>query len=122
MTPGHDGSLRVMVVDDEPLIRWSIAEALGDRGYQVVEAGTARAAIEEVGRAGGRFGVIVLDLRLPYSDNLSVLTRIHRLAPQARIIMMTAHGSSEVAEEARALGAYGFRGYSSIPLAANLAG
>ena len=99
---------RVLVVDDEPLIRWSIAEALTDCGYAVVEAGTGRAAIQETVGASRPFGVIVLDLRLPDSDNLSLLTRLQSLAPGARIILMTAHGTGEVADEARALGAFGF--------------
>lgn len=99
---------RVLVVDDEPLIRWSLAEALGDKGYSVVEAGTGREAIDEVLASSDPFAVIVLDLRLPDSDNLSLLTRLHDLAPGARIIMMTAHGTGEVAEEAQARGAYGF--------------
>ena len=99
---------RVLVVDDEPLIRWSIAEALGEYGYAVVEAGTGSAAIQEVVASSEPFGVIVLDLRLPDSDNLSLLTRLHDLAPDARIIMMTAHGTAEVGEEAQARGAYGF--------------
>jgi DNA-binding NtrC family response regulator len=99
---------RVLIVDDEPLIRWSIAEALGERGYSVVEAGTGSAAIEEVLASSEPFCVIVLDLRLPDSDNLSLLTRLQNLAPDARIIMMTAHGTDEVGEEAHARGAYGF--------------
>ena len=99
---------RVLVVDDEPLIRWSIAEVLGECGYSVVEAGTGRAAIEEVLGSSEPFEVIVLDLRLPDSDNLSLLTRLHDLAPAARIIMMTAHGTDDVGEEAHARGAYRF--------------
>jgi two-component system, NtrC family, response regulator AtoC len=104
----NSSQTRVLVVDDEPLIRWSIAEALTDNGYTVVEAGTGRAAIQETAGASRPFGVIVLDLRLPDSDNLSLLARLQSLAPGARIILMTAHGTGEVAEEARALGAYGF--------------
>jgi DNA-binding NtrC family response regulator len=96
------------VVDDEPLIRWSIAEVLTDCGYTVVEAGTGRAAIQQTAGASRPFGVIVLDLRLPDSDNLSLLRQLRSLVPAARIILMTAHGTGEVAEEARALGAYGF--------------
>ena len=99
---------RVLVVDDEPLIRWSIAEALGDAGYPVVEAGTGSEAIHEVLASSEPFGVIVLDLRLPDSDNLSLLTRLHNLVPDARIIMMTAHGTADVGEEAHVRGAYGF--------------
>ena len=99
---------RVLVVDDEPLIRWSIAEALSASGYSVVEAGTGRGAMEELARASDAFGVVVLDLRLPDSDNLSLLTRLLDLAPRARIILMTAHGTDVVAEEAHARGAFGF--------------
>jgi DNA-binding NtrC family response regulator len=98
----------VLVVDDEPLIRWSIAEALSEKGYSIVEAGTGRAAIQEAIGSGDQFNVIVLDLRLPDTDSLSLLARLHELAPRARIIMMTAHGTDEVAEEAHARGAYGF--------------
>jgi len=99
---------RVLVVDDEPLIRWSIAEALSDNGYTVVEAGTGRAAIQEAAGLSDLFNVIVLDLRLPDTDSLLLLSRLQELAPRARIIMMTAHGTEEVAEEAYARGAYGF--------------
>jgi DNA-binding NtrC family response regulator len=108
VTEADEPQARVLVVDDEPLIRWSIAEALTDCGYVVVEAGTGRAAVHETAGTSRPFGVIVLDLRLPDSDNLSLLTRLHALAPSARIILMTAHGTGEVAEEARALGAFGF--------------
>ena len=99
---------RVLVVDDEPLIRWSIADALIENGYAVVEAGTGRAAIQETSVLSDRFNVIVLDLRLPDTDSLSLLTRLHELSPRARIIMMTAHGTEDVAEEAHARGAFGF--------------
>jgi DNA-binding NtrC family response regulator len=99
---------RVLVVDDEPLIRWSIAEALSACGYWVVEAGTGRAATEELTRASDAFDVVVLDLRLPDSNNLSLLTHLLDLAPRVRIILMTAHGTEDVAEEAHARGAFGF--------------
>lgn len=99
---------RALVVDDEPLIRWSISEALHDHGYSVVEAGTGRAAIQELTGSSDRFDAIVLDLRLPDSDDLSLLGRIQDLAPRTRIIMMSAHGSADIAQEARARGVYEF--------------
>ena len=99
---------RALVVDDEPLIRWSISEALHDRGYSVVEAGTGRAAIRELNASSDPFDAIVLDLRLPDSDDLSLLSRIQDLAPRTRVIMMSAHGTDEIAQEARARGVYEF--------------
>jgi DNA-binding NtrC family response regulator len=98
---------RALVVD-EPLIRWSISESLHDHGYSVVEAGTGRAAIQELTGSSDPFDAIVLDLRLPDSDDLSLLGRIQDLAPRTRIIMMSAHGSADIAQEARARGVYEF--------------
>jgi len=99
---------RALIVDDEPLIRWSISEALHDHGYSVVEAGTGRAAIQELTASSDPYDAIVLDLRLPDSDDLSLLGRIQDLAPRTRIIMMSAHGSADMAQEARARGVYEF--------------
>jgi DNA-binding NtrC family response regulator len=99
---------RALVVDDEPLIRWSIGEALHDHGYSVIEAGTGRAAIQELTHSSDPFDAIVLDLRLPDSNDLSLLSRIHELAPRTRIIIMSAHGGADLAQEARARGAYEF--------------
>jgi DNA-binding NtrC family response regulator len=99
---------RALVVDDEPLIRWSISEALHDHGYSVVEAGTGRAAIQELIGSSDPFDAIVLDLRLPDSNDFSLLSRIQGLAPRTRIIMMSAHGTDEIAQEARTRGVYEF--------------
>jgi len=103
MTPKNSAVLRVLIVDDEPLIRWSLAETLADRGHQVVETGNAigaRAAIAE------GFDVVLLDYRLPDSDDLSLLASIRRLVPGTPVILMTAHGGSDVVRGALDLGAY----------------
>jgi DNA-binding NtrC family response regulator len=96
----------VLVVDDEPLIRWAIAEQLSDAGYSVQETGDARGAMSAL--AASAFDVVLLDIRLPDSNDLTLLTCIRQLAPAARVIMMTAHGTRELAERAVALGAFGF--------------
>lgn len=94
----------VLVVDDEPLIRWAIREGLEGAGYAVVEAGSAGEALAHV--AGpGRFAVALLDLRLPDCDDLTLLRRVRDAAPGCRIIMMTAHGTAETLAEAMRSGA-----------------
>src|SRR5256885_2133836 len=98
-------ALRVLVVDDEPLIRWSVAETLADCGYEVVETGDASGARSAVG-GGEAFDVVLLDYRLPDSDDLGLLAAIRRAAPAAQIIMMTAFGKPEVLRGAIELGAY----------------
>jgi DNA-binding NtrC family response regulator len=101
----NSAALRVLVVDDEPLIRWSVAETLSDCGYDVVETGDAAGARRAVA-AEQPFDVVLLDYRLPDSDDLSLLASIRTSIPGARVIMMTAFGRPEVVRGALDLGAY----------------
>ena len=103
---GKTQSVRVLVVDDEPLIRWSVSETLAARGYQVIEAGSGEAAISALMNAPGSTDVVLLDLVLPDSHDLSLLAVIRRLAPGVPVIMMTAFATPELVEWARALGAF----------------
>jgi DNA-binding NtrC family response regulator len=96
----------VLVVDDEALIRWSLAEMLGERGYVVTEAGDARTAVAAIEGAGQPFDIVLLDFRLPDSADLRLLEKVRRLAPTSQVIMITAHNSPELAQGAAALGAY----------------
>ncbi len=96
----------VLVVDDEALIRWSLAEVLGERGYIVTEAGDARMAVAAIENADEPFDVVLLDYRLPDSADLRLLERVRHLAPSSQVIMITAHNSPELAQGAAALGAY----------------
>ena len=98
--------LHVLVVDDEPLVRWSVSETLGARGYQVIEAANGEAAIYAIMNAKGATDVVLLDLLLPDSCDLSLLAVLRRLAPAVPIIMMTAFATPELVERARSLGAF----------------
>ncbi len=99
-------SLRVLIVDDEPLIRWSLAETLTDTGCYVVETGDGRGAKSAVRDATRPFDVVLLDYRLPDSEDLGLLASLRQLAPKARVILMTAFGTPEVIRGALDLGAY----------------
>ena len=96
----------ILVVDDEPLIRWAVREGLEAAGFAVVEAGTAREALQSFGDGAARAAVALLDLKLPDSDDLSLLRRILTTAPGCRVIMMTAHGTPEILAEAVRDGAF----------------
>ena len=95
----------MLVVDDEPLIRWSLTETLEQSGHAVEEAGDAASAIQSVS-AGDPFDVVLLDYRLPDSNDLYLLESIRRVAPATAVIMMTAFGTPEVMTSALELGAY----------------
>jgi len=99
-------SLRVLIVDDEPLIRWSLAETLSECGHSVIEAGDGDAAIRALAGREAPIDVVLLDFRLPDSNDLKLLSTIRRMAPKAAVILMTAYGTPEVAKGALELGAY----------------
>ena len=92
----------VLVVDDEALVRWSLKERLARDGYEVLEAATAAAALEQ---AGESVDLILLDFRLPDSDGLAVLKRVKELRPNAKVIMVTGLDEEEIRETARQHGA-----------------
>ena len=96
--------LRVLVVDDEPLIRWSIAETLGAAGHQVTEAQDAASALRALADAPDT-ALVLLDFRLPDSNDLGLLAEIRRIAPATPVIMMTAFGTPDVTAGALKLGA-----------------
>jgi len=96
--------LHVLVVDDEPLIRWSIAETLGAAGHRVTEAQDAASALQALVDAPDP-DLVLLDFRLPDSSDLGLLAKIRQVAPAAKVIMMTAFGTPDVTAGALKLGA-----------------
>ena len=99
-------SLRVLVVDDESLIRWSLSETLTDGGHFVSEAGNGEAAVRTLAGGPEPFDVVLLDYHLPDSNDLALLSTIRRAAPNAVVIMMTAHSTPEMCDDALRLGVY----------------
>jgi two-component system, NtrC family, response regulator AtoC len=96
---------RILVVDDEELIRWSLAERMRAEGYDVEEAGTGEEALE---RARDGVDLVLLDYKLPDTDGVTVLKRIKELDPDALVILLTAYASVETAVEAMKEGAFHF--------------
>jgi DNA-binding NtrC family response regulator len=102
----NSAPLSILVVDDELLIRWSLSETLVAAGHAVVEAQDGASAIRALQQASRAPDVVLLDYRLPDSNDLRLLTEIRRIAPGAQVIMMTAFGTPEIENGALALGVY----------------
>jgi DNA-binding NtrC family response regulator len=95
----------VLIVDDEELIRWSLREGLKAEGYEILEAGTGREALEQFKQGPD---LVLLDYRLPDIDGLSVLRELKKLDPKVLVILLTSLVSVETAVEAMKLGAFHF--------------
>ena len=107
MPPGRDTTIRVVVVDDHPMVREGLRSLLDDDGIEVVgEAANAADAVREVGRLAP--DVIVLDVELPDRDGLSTLAELTRAAPGVRVLVVTMHGERTYVRRAIEAGAAGY--------------
>lgn len=98
--------LTVLVVDDELLIRWSISETLAQAGHTVIKADKGATAILALQGRTVAFDAIVLDYRLPDSNDLTLLATLRRLSPGSAVILMTAFGTPEIVDSALDLGVF----------------
>jgi DNA-binding NtrC family response regulator len=99
--------LRVLVVEDEMLLRWSIAETLVHGGHTVVEADSASSAVEALERLPEQpIDVVLMDYRLPDSHDLSLLAAVRKLRPASAVVMMTAFGTPDMRAGALRLGVH----------------
>jgi DNA-binding NtrC family response regulator len=105
-TVNNSPSLRVLVVDDESLIRWSLSETLNESGHLVSEAGDGESAVRTLTADPTPFDVVLLDYHLPDSHDLELLSTIRQMAPNTVVIMMTAFSTPEMVDGARRIGAY----------------
>jgi DNA-binding NtrC family response regulator len=97
----------VLIIDDEPMIRWAMEETLRTAGYDVAVAATAAEGLAQFSARRPR--VVFLDLRLPDEDGFAVLKKIKAECGNAvAVIVMTAFSELCSAAEAQRLGAYGY--------------
>ncbi|MBI3008985.1 MAG: response regulator [Candidatus Omnitrophica bacterium] len=94
---------RILIVDDDKLVRWSLIEVLNKNGYEATSTETGEEAINKIEDA--RFDLVITDLRLPGIGGFEVLNRVKEINPSTKVIMITAYGSEGVANEAREKGA-----------------
>jgi DNA-binding NtrC family response regulator len=98
---------KVMIVDDEVVIREFVKTYLEGIGYEVTEAADGASLKSFYG--GPQPDVVLLDLKLPDADGLTLLPQMKKNWPEAEVIVLTGHGSIEAAVEATKRGAYYFQ-------------
>ena len=98
--------LKIFIVDDEPLMRLSMQDALEGVGCEVMAAATGTEGVAVLGTR--QFDIVITDLRLPGADGLTILKTCKERSPTTEVILITAHGSVDTAVGAIKLGAYDY--------------
>jgi len=97
---------RILIADDEDGLRWVLEKGFRGAGYQVTAVKDGAAALREA--EAQPFDMILLDIRMPGIDGLTLLKQVRERRPDAQVVTMTAHGTMETAVQAMQDGAYDY--------------
>ncbi len=97
---------KILIIDDEKNIRYSLREILEYEKYEVDEAKDGEEGLEKLTKQN--FDIVLCDIKMPKMDGLEVLEKAMELGKDTQFIMISAHGSIEAAVEATKKGAYDF--------------
>ncbi len=98
--------LEILLADDEPSIRLTVADALEDLGHRVTLAADGAEALDEIERHV--FDVVISDIRMPKADGMTVFRRLRARSPNTDVILITAYAAVSDAVEALKEGAYDY--------------
>jgi DNA-binding NtrC family response regulator len=105
-TPEEQG--RILVVDDEATVRESLQEWFRMDGHEVDTAADAMEALTRLQERDAAYDIVLLDIKMPGMDGMELQRRIHELAPQIIVIMITAYAAVDTAVSALKSGAYDY--------------
>lgn len=97
---------RILVCDDQEMMRDSLAGLLAREGHEVLAAPEGAVAISKL--EGGRFDLLITDLKMPKMTGIELLTEVKKLRPEMPVVLMTAFATVQTAVEAMKLGAYDY--------------
>ena len=101
-----DEKLRVMIVDDEPIVGKRLTPALAKHGFEVEAFVDPVKALARLGERN--FDIVVTDLRMEEVDGIGVLEHVMESCPDTRVVLITGYATVEVAREALVKGAFDF--------------
>ncbi len=104
MRPKSKKGLRILVVEDDPIVLEQMSGALEDEGYEVARSASAEDGIALLGKYGP--ALVITDLKLPGASGLKVVEEARARCPNCPVLVITAHASVDTAVEAMRLGAF----------------
>jgi DNA-binding NtrC family response regulator len=102
MTRNLSRRFRILVVDDEALIRWSLKERLTQDGHDVMEAADAKAALQHLD--GDAVDLVLVDLKMPGDNGIQLVEQMRARRILCPAILMTAYGTPKDAVDAARVG------------------
>ena len=98
--------LRVMILDDEPIVGRRLRQALSKHGFELEIFEDPAKAVSRLGET--RFDIVVTDMRMEEMDGIDILEHVNANCPNTRVILITGYATVEVAREALVKGAFDF--------------
>ena len=100
-------AVKVLVVDDQPLIVEELCEFLESSGYRCVPCESSEQAVQRF-KEDLQIGLVLCDLHMPDMDGIQVLREIKMRFPRTQVLMLTGHADMEVAISGMAMGAFDY--------------
>ena len=97
---------KILVIDDEPIVRTSCIRSLSPEGYEVKLASSGKEALELL--ENEPFNLVLLDLKMPDMDGIEVLKKIKDTWPDTKVVMITGYSTVETAVKTLKLGAFSY--------------
>jgi DNA-binding NtrC family response regulator len=98
-----EGQIKILVADDEEVIREACRRILTRAGYEVESASDGQDALDRLDNA--RFDLILLDIKMPGLDGIKVMEQLKERGPLKKIVVITGHGTVRTEMDARRAGA-----------------
>ncbi len=99
---------RILICDDEPAIRKTLSEILGDEGYLVETVESGEALLLRLKHGEARVDAILLDVWLPGTDGVETLAKIREMGDKTPVVMISGHATLDLAVQATRLDAFDF--------------
>ena len=97
-------TVRILIIDDEPVIRDLLFDVLSRKGYEVDTASDGAMGLEKADAS--QYRVVFTDIRMPGMNGVEVYKRLKAISPKSKVIVMTGYGLEEMIQEALDLGAF----------------